>query len=65
MRSLAERARVALECMLRAVVLAVLIWFLVRTILVQRHGAVYSTSCELQGGDADTCARFLETLRIP
>jgi len=40
MRSLAERARVALECVLRAVVLAVLIWFLVRTILVQRHGAV-------------------------
>jgi hypothetical protein len=40
MRSLAERAREALEWLLRIAALAILVWFLVRTILVQRHGAV-------------------------
>jgi hypothetical protein len=40
MRSLAERARGALEWLLRVAVIAILSWFLVRTILVQRHGAV-------------------------
>ena len=40
MHSLAERARGALEWLLRVAVIAILSWFLVRTILVQRHGAV-------------------------
>ena len=40
MHSLAERARGALEWLFRVAVIAILSWFLVRTILVQRHGAV-------------------------
>jgi hypothetical protein len=44
MRSLAERAREALEWLLRIAVIAILTWFLVRTILVQRHGSVEDAS---------------------
>jgi hypothetical protein len=40
MRLRAEGARGALEWLLRVAVIAILSWFLVRTILVQRHGAV-------------------------
>jgi hypothetical protein len=40
MHSLAERARGALEWLLRIAVIAILSWYLVRTIRVQRHGAV-------------------------
>jgi hypothetical protein len=36
----------------------------VDVLLVQRHGAVYATSCELQGGDAAICRHFLVSLRI-
>jgi hypothetical protein len=40
MRSLADRARRALEWLCRATALVLLAWFLIHTILVQRHGIV-------------------------
>jgi hypothetical protein len=40
MRSLADRARAALETLLRVVVLALLAWLLISALRVQRHGAI-------------------------
>jgi hypothetical protein len=33
-------------------------------LVVHRHGATFSASCEISGGDAATCAPFLASLRI-
>ena len=49
MRSLAESARGALEWLLRIAVIAILSWFLIRTILVQRHGAVEDAASRTLG----------------